>query len=261
MKKIIQLPDGSEVVSHHLGHGPKRLLLMLGFGYGEKQVATLAKALEKDFTLTMIEPPFHSGKWQKESYTAEDMQLIIHQLIGVAQRDALHVLGHSLGARIWLKTLPLLDIVPVSVTLVAPDGLGGPYTSWLDRLPPVTVRLLVRLLNRPNGLLRIGKFSRKYGMLDAFQHQYMQQQLGDPFSHQRLVGTLRSLPHFRIGKEELEFLQQFPNVSVLLGEHDRVIDRKNIQSAFAPFPNVTVQMTKGGHGLPIKELVAKLANK
>ena len=258
MKQMIGLPDGSEVVIHQMGEGAKTLLVFLGFGYGKEQLISLAKDLKNDFTLTLIELPFHAGKWKKSRYVPADIKLIIDQVRELISDQAIHLLGHSLGGRVWLKTLPILDFTPASLTLVAPDGLGGRYTSWLDRLPAFAIGTLSKLLEEPDGLLRISDFLRRHSLINSFSSRYMQHQLRDPFYQQRLGGTLRSLPHFRIRKQELRFLTGIPNVSVFFGKNDGMLDSDKIQEAFARLPDVTVTITKGGHGLPLKQLVAAL---
>lgn len=260
MKKTIALASGNELIIHQLGNGPETLLIILGFGYGKEQLTTLASELEDDFTLTLIELPFHAGKWNKGSYLPADIRQGIEQFVATGNKNTkdIHLLGHSLGARVWLKTLPLLSFIPASLTLVAPDGLGGRYTSWLDRLPVFAIGTLSKLLEEPGGLLRITGFLRRHSLINAFSSRYLQHQLRDPFYQRRLGGTLRSLPHFKIGNKELAFLAHIPNVNVLFGEHDGLVDSDKIQSAFTRLPKATVTLTKGGHGLPLKQLVAML---
>lgn len=258
LRNTIELRDGSEVHLHELGSGPKNLVVILGFGYGTEQLNPLLRELKNDFTLYLIELPFHAGKWVKGFYVPADIKVIIESAVAKIKQEPIHLLGHSLGARAWLKTLPLLDFAPASLTLVAPDGLGGPYTVWLDRLPKFAVGIMSKLLDRPDGLLRISDFLRRHNLINAFSLRYLQHQLGDPFSQRRLGGTLRSLPHFKIGTRELNYLSNITTVTVFFGERDGIIDRERIQASFARLPNVKLIMTKGGHGLPLQKLVKHL---
>lgn len=258
MRKTIGLPDGSEVIIHQLGEGPKILLVLLGFGYGKEQLTSLTKELKNDFTLTLIELPFHAGKWKKGRYVPADIKRVVDQVREPILGEPIHLLGHSLGARVWLKILPSLDFIPASLTLVAPDGLGGRYTSWLDRLPAFAIGTLSKLLEEPDGLLRISDFLRRHSLINAFSSRYMQHQLRDPFYQRRLGGTLRSLPHFRVEKKELNYLVNVSDINVFFGESDGMLDSDKIKAAFTRLPDVKITVTKGGHGLPLKQLVRAL---
>lgn len=207
-----------------------------------------------------IDLPFVEDNWQQATYQPKDILAICLALQDKYNWHKIHLLGHSLGARVWLKTLPLLQQAawPISsVSLIAPDGIGGRYTAWLDRLPIVFFPVLEQFLKRPQPMLHLADFLKKRQLVDGFTHQYLQHHLHNEQYRRLLLGTLRSVKHFRIDEASYKALEASPEAKVIIGHNDPIIQSENIRQRLGSLANVSLLEFSGGHIMP-KELLAEL---
>lgn len=204
-----------------------------------------------------IDLPFVQHHWQQQNFQPKDILGICEALQTQYGWQKIHLLGHSLGARVWLKTLPLLQEVhfPIaSVSLIAPDGIGGRYTGWLDRLPRVFFPLLEQFLKRPKSMLRLADFLKERQLVDTFTCQYLQHHLRNEQYRRLLIGTLRSIRYFRIDQAACQALQASTEAKVIIGQRDPVIQSENIRQRLGTLDRVEVLEFSGSHIIP-KELL------
>ncbi len=239
---------------------PDMLLFLPGFGRPGSDLKEQLPNLQPSIGIDL---PFISEHWINRDFRPTDIRALCLQLQTQYRWRSIHLLGHSLGARVWLKSLPLLlaaDLPIDSVTLVAPDGLGGRYTGWLDRLPAFCFPWLERFLQQPARILRLGDFLFNRKLIDPFTYQYLQQHLREEQYQRLLLGTLRSVIHFRIDATDCNCFAKATKPRVIVGHKDPIIRPVHIQQRLGSLPNVETLTFKGGHYLP-KELLYSLYGK
>lgn len=257
--ELLRLDRSRQLAYHPHGHitAPEIILFLPGFARPgtdfSQQVPLLQPALGIDL-------PFVTNHWQADTFQPQDLLAVCQGLQATYAWQKIHLVGHSLGARVWLKTLPLLQSVqfPVaSVSLIAPDGIGGRYTGWLDRLPTVFFPVVEAFLKRPKSILRLADFLKSRRLVDTFTHQYLQQHLRDEQYRRLLRGTLRSIRYFRISSEACEALEASPQARVIIGQKDPIIQSENIRQRLGSLKKVEVLEFNGGHIIP-RELLLEL---
>ena len=249
--------EWGEVRVHRYGDGPRLILAQHGFGRDGRRFRPLGQVVGKQYTLLAPDLPFHgSTRWAGAHFTPEQWQVVLLALAKQFETDRFHLLGHSLGGRIGMKLFPDMKRQLASCCLVAPDGLGGPYTHWLDRLPPRLVHTLSKTLAYPRGILGLAGRLHRWRLIDSLSHQYLLYQLQDASFRQRLRGTLRSLPAFRLHpRRTAAQLASFSRpVQLFLGKHDRLIDIDQIHRRLAKAENIAIAVTERGHQLPFDHL-------
>lgn len=256
MKKQAHLSNGMQLDFYAFGQGKKVIIALAGFGDEPRPYKKLASRLGEQYSVILPQLPFKTEEPQQKPYTPEDIHVLVQYLLGAYSVKSVDLLGHSLGGRIWLKALGFLPLQCISsLTLVAPDGIGGRYTNWIDRLPEWAIRRISPVINRPGGVLKLADFLRRHRLINAFSYRFLQQQLKSSYFRNRLSGTLRSLPYFKLDKTDFSYVAQLKRVTIITGKKDRLVYPEKIEAAFQSFTNVSFLTTKGGHALPTMELV------
>lgn len=242
---------------HRYGAGPRLLVALHGFGRDGRRFQDLGTAIGAEYTVLAPDLPFHGAtRWAAERYDPLIWLSFLTELLDRPDTTGIHFLGHSLGGRIGLKLFDELQPRLDSFCLVAPDGLAGPYTRWIDRLPAPVVRALGRTLAYPEGLLTVAGRLHRWRLIDSLALQYLHYQLRDEVFRDRLRGTLRSVVDFRLRRAEVtrSLAKAEKEVKIFLGCGDRLVDTGQISRIFASFPSVGIELTDHGHELPIARL-------
>lgn len=253
--------SGHHINVHRWGDGPELIIALHGFGRSGQRFGDLGERLRDRYTLCAPDLPFHGNtRWASPLYSLQDCRGIIGAIAEHEARQRLILVGHSLGGRLALRTSPEMSDYDIQrLILVAPDGLRGPYTHWIDRTPRLLGQRLARLLDRPEGILRFVKLLRFRRLLNPYTEQYLQYNLKNEVFRRRLQGTFLSLPDFRL--QALPFRQKlrelpFP-VDVFVGKHDPIIDVAHVQRLLGGLPHVNIHVLARGHEIPGQE-IAKL---
>lgn len=262
MKQYAIEVGGHQINVHRWGDGPNLIIALHGFGRSGQRFADLGERLRERYTFCAPDLPFHGNtRWASPHYSLHDCRAIIHAIAAHEAHPTLTLIGHSLGGRLALRTSPELDDYDIRrLILVAPDGLRGPYTHWIDRTPRLLGRRLAKLLDRPQGVLRFVKLLRHRRLLNPYTEQYLQHNLQNETFRRRLQGTFLSLPDFRL--QALPFRQKlrdlpFP-VDVFVGRHDPIIDVAHVQRLLGGLPHVQIHVLARGHEIPAPEIAGLL---
>ncbi len=242
------------------GRGPELIIALHGYGHTGYRFANLARELGPSYTLCAPDLPFHGDtRWHEDTFDRRELRTVLRTIAERKHHDRFHLLGHSLGGRIALRLAPRLKEDLKSLHLLAPDGLGGPYTAWIDYMPNLFRKQLGKLLEHPNGVLRISRFLYRRKLIDAFALKYLQYQLQDPSYRERVRGVWRSINNFRLRQHQIiPHLSdaRFPIV-LLAGNYDSLIDLARIERWFEALPQAQFRVVNSGHDLP-PEVVASL---
>jgi pyruvate dehydrogenase E2 component (dihydrolipoamide acetyltransferase) len=102
------------------------IVLLHGFTADSQSWAPLEKALGPARPLIRIDLPSHGKSPKRQVRSFKDLSRMIVEAFDEATRDvdAVHIIGHSLGAALALALVDLRGRRVASLTLIAPAGLG-----------------------------------------------------------------------------------------------------------------------------------------
>ncbi len=117
--------DGPLQFSHRKGAGIP-IVLIHGFTADSQSWAPLEKALGPDRALIRIDLPGHGRSPRRRVRDFADLARMMTEAFDEATRpfEAVHLLGHSLGAALVLATADIRARRVASLSLIAPAGLG-----------------------------------------------------------------------------------------------------------------------------------------
>ena len=112
-------------VSRRKGQGFP-IVLLHGFTADSQSWAPLEKALGPAHPLIRIDLPGHGKSPKRQVRSFKDLSRMIVEAFDEATRDveAVHIIGHSLGAALALALVDIRGRRVASLTLIAPAGLG-----------------------------------------------------------------------------------------------------------------------------------------
>jgi pyruvate dehydrogenase E2 component (dihydrolipoamide acetyltransferase) len=112
-------------ISRRKGQGLP-IVLLHGFTADSQSWAPLEKALGPERPLIRIDLPGHGKSPKRQVRSFKDLSRMIVEAFDEATRDveAVHIIGHSLGAALALALADLRGRRVASLTLIAPAGLG-----------------------------------------------------------------------------------------------------------------------------------------
>jgi pyruvate dehydrogenase E2 component (dihydrolipoamide acetyltransferase) len=112
-------------ISRRGGQGAP-IFLLHGFTADSQSWAPLEKALGPERPLIRIDLPGHGKSPKRQVRSFKDLSRMIVEAFDEATRDveAVHIIGHSLGAALALALADLRGRRVASLTLIAPAGLG-----------------------------------------------------------------------------------------------------------------------------------------
>lgn len=245
-----------------IGEGPRLMLGLHGFAQTADYFQYFAPDFFRHFTLYAIDLPFH-GKtiWQHYTYDQTDVLEWVQLILQKENEQKCYLIGHSLGARIWLSCLPQLQSRITAACLLAPDGLVTKHMSLPELMPTWGRRVLARGLKNPGWLLRMANWLHQQKMLSAFSNKYLQYHFKSKERQARLLKTWQALGNFNVNLNVLRkslALNSQMNLSVILGEDDPLIPADQFQKVAKTIPEMEVIMLPYGHQLINKEVVKTL---
>ena len=259
---FIDQPEG-RVHLRRTGEGSNLIIALHGFGLSGAMFSSFAKRLDPLlFSCLAFDLPGHGQtRWKAATYSPEDLASLVAKVKNLAPWSSVQLLGFSLGGRIWVKLLsrqlcPLVN----GLTLVAPDGFGGRYTAWIDGRLGHLLSPVSQLGNNPRPWIWMARQLEKRRVISSFARHFVETQLNDPDSRQRLQLNLRSLRQFRLEKQDYSNLgswaQNHPT-EVWVGRRDPIVRRDRLAKIFRQKPAIQIKNFPGGHQLPLKQLAER----
>ena len=158
---ILHTPFG-EVAFRKSGSGPRLLIAFHGFSEDGSAFAGMGEFLQGSCTLYAVDLPFHGlTRWQGSDYRPAQLAAIVEAILEREGKRRFEAIGHSLGARVWVRPLPPFRGQMEGVYLLAPDGLQTRWMYLVEWLPAGLRRLLGRLAQRPARVLALARLSKK----------------------------------------------------------------------------------------------------
>lgn len=247
------------------GHGAQLLVALHGFSDRARMFAVLEKTLADRFTIVAIDLPFHGQtEWNKRDFSKGDLLRIIAQLLEAEGRTRCSLMGFSFGARLAQAMLPEFVSILDHLYLLSPDGVNTKGLDAAERTPMWVRRLLFRMLKHPAGFVSIADLGKNWGLVPAFTHKFITNNLNRPKRIQRLFGCWFSMDSFKVLRLEIPKILRETGLptEVYLGANDTLVDKKSLKKLFKDLPNVHFNVLKNeGHRIVGKQLAAAIGSR
>ena len=259
--RFFETPHG-RVHTLKFGHGAQLLVALHGFSDRARMFAVLEKALADRFTIVAIDLPFHGQtEWNKRDFSKEDLLRIIAQVLESEGRTRCALMGFSFGARLAQAMLPELAPILDHLYLLSPDGVNTKGMDAAERTPMWVRRVLFRMLKYPAWFVSIADLGMNWGLVPAFTHKFMTNNLNRPKRIQRLFGCWFSMDSFKILPLEIPkiLLETSLPTEIYLGANDTLVDKKALKKLYTHLSNVRFTVLKNeGHRIVGKQLAGVL---
>ncbi len=250
MKKIWLSLKHGKVHCYQLGSGPRLVIALHGFAHSGASFQTMG--LGDGYTVYAPDLPFHGlTEWHADAFDQQDFKELVEAILALNPGQPFYWLGYSLGGRLVLSEWKGFAPQLAGLILIAPDGLGSGVRAIPHRMPLFLRQWLCGLLERPNWFLKWSRFLKKVGIIDHFSDQYLHKNLGTTENRRRLLGTWKSVSHFKL-KQRKAPTPNFP-IFVVLGRRDRIIMPEVIHPLKKCFPKAVVIWRDCGHQLINRE--------
>lgn len=252
---------GGKINCTKLGHGDALLIALHGFAQSGSDFDAITKIWRNKFVIYAPDLAFH-GKthWTKDNFTQEDIQELIAAILKKENCISYHLLGHSLGARLILATLPDLIHLPQSITLIAPDGLATRRMLLPNLIPNFLKRTVLQNNNWALMITNIARFLHRLKWIDTFSIRYLNHNLKNKKNRERLLNTWLFLSNFRFNKSRLLIFlnkNQLP-LFIILGKKDRFIASNKILKFAQKAPIIQVIEYDGKHRMDDKKMLLEI---
>ncbi|MCB0633938.1 MAG: alpha/beta fold hydrolase [Saprospiraceae bacterium] len=237
------------------GQGTHCLIALHGFGEDGSVFAPWEPALEKDFRLIAVDLPFHGRAidWPLDRFQADDLISLIDYLPQYFSCGSYSLIGHSLGGRLILSCWQMLRKRPISIWLLAPDGLATRRLGMISWVPAGLRTWLGRHMEKQAAFwLQLAGIIHKIGMIDAFSMRYLRLHLSTPARRRRLMGIWNTLPYFPINIKSLLLAaqQNKPPIYLAMGDKDELIAWQRLEGLLGQWPEGKLFLLKDtGHNL------------
>ncbi len=244
---------------HTYGSGPKIVIAWHGFGRSGERMGAVGELVSREYTVYAPDLPYHGRtNFPADFYRPADLLAVVNALRAERKFDRFTLLGHSLGGRISLVILPALAEFIDGFLLIAPDGLGGRYTNWIDRTPFPLKRGLARWADNPRRVRGLVNTLHRRGLVPGYIHQYLDHHLYQPASRRMALASLRSVEYFRVEARAVQDALAEKNIParLLAGTEDPLIRLDRIRNWVTHVPALRLVEYAGSHWIPA-QLVAK----
>ncbi len=215
--------SGGRIFWRQWGNGERLLICLHGFGDTGECFVSLAAALPERFALIAPDMPWHGRtEWEKPSFDAWDVLEIIQAVRRLHGATRCSLLGHSWGARLGLKSLPLLEEDVDVAWMVAPGGFDAGSKWGGERLPGILRRHLIKSVETHAVFwLRFLERLAAWGVVGGAAFRFFQSSLETLSRRTRLFAVWKNLHHFRLRASALSRVG-IP-IHFLAGESDPLV--------------------------------------
>ena len=261
MEHYLHIAQG-RVSYQKMGKGSRILIAFHGFADHAGMFEPFADVPGDNYTIYAIDLPFHGEtQWHQTYYTPKDINGIINAILEKESCLSYDLLGYSLGGTIILSMLGRFGEAPERIFLLAPGGVKVRGLSSGFSIPLWGKKVIYQITKNPNWLIALVGFLTKIGLLNSFYIRYIKAQMRLPEKHKRLLYTWYALSFFKVDKARvIEAVKRKEiQVTILLGDRDKIIDGAAIRQAFGLQPLFTIINVENNHLMLNESVAAVLA--
>lgn len=235
-----------------IGDGQQVVLLFHGFGQDKSIFDRLATTHFKSYTLYAFDLFFHGkSTWgydeeplEKHFWTSCMQAFLIENRI-----KKFSIVGFSLGGRFALAITEAFPTQVEHLYLLAPDGIKTSFWYSLATYPILFRKLFKSMIDHPNRFFSIAKVLHRINVMDKGLIRFAESQMNTEEKRNRVYYSWVVFRHLSFKSTKIFGLlnqHQFPT-TLVLGEFDKVITRKNLNQFIDRVPHLNLILLKCGH--------------
>ena len=240
-----------------LGNGDKNIIAFHGFGQDGNAYLPLAKR-NAQFTIYSFDLPFHGNtKINNPSRynSIDEIQEIIQKLVDQAELKRFSLLGFSMGAKFCFPILEKYYTNIDNLWLLAPDGIKTNLWYKIATSNQILRAVFRFVMNNPNMLLRTGRLMKFMSLIDTQRMILVEKSINTPEKRHMVFDTWTYLKNLNWNSSQLKSIINKSNINVffIVGEHDHVIPKREIEIMNHNITNSRVITLASGHQNLIKK--------
>ena len=262
MEKHRNITINDHSLNYTIWQGGKRALLCFhGFGLDHSSFKIIWEHAKTDYTVYSFDLPYHGQtafpqdeETLKPTDWLEYMKLFF-QNEGIEDFD---VMGYSMGGKYAMITAQLFPDRVKHLHLIAPDGITTHFSYRFSTYPFLFRKLFKTQINNPWFFKTLVKTLRTFKIMNNYSLRFAESQMDTEFKRSQVYHSWVNLRHFLPDLKALatQVNERQTPVTFYLGEHDKVINKKEIEPLTELIDNFELKMLETGH----TKLVEKVAD-
>jgi len=234
------------------GHGEKILLLFHGFGQHHHAFASLTENLQSQYTLYAFDLFFHgNSQWNEGEQTLEKemWKEMMVQFINEHAIKKFSVLGFSMGGKFALACLELFPTQVAHIYLLAPDGIKTNFWYTLATYPFLMRKFFKSMILKPGRLHAITSILHRLRLMDHRLLRFAESQMDKPEKRNRVYYSWVVFRHLKFDMKKMagEMERHAIKLTLIIGKHDKIITKQNMQPLLRHLHNYELDMLDTGH--------------
>lgn len=243
--------------------GPKILLAFHGFGQSQAYFSSLAKVLEKEFTLYSFDLFYHGqSQWADSQHplTKEFWSQMMAAFFTDQGIEEFSLAGFSLGGKYVLATFEAFPDRTNDILLIAPDGVRSSFWYNLATYPAWARKYFRGIVDQPESLFKLFELLNRFQFLDKGIIRFASYQMQMRHQRERVYHTWVMSRQLRFNMRHIGRLinQHDVKVKMFVGRFDKIMTERNMQSLLRHLRSYDLQVLETGHSMMIDRVAHHL---
>jgi pimeloyl-ACP methyl ester carboxylesterase len=253
---------GTEQV-HYLQAGSGRKLLLAFHGYGNDAYIFkyLARHVQDEFTLILVDLPHHGNTtWGESKLSKQDLRLLVEKWMTEFSIGKVTLLGYSIGGRVCLCITEQLPELVDQCLLIAPDGLMFNPLYYFVTRNRVGKWLFRKFLEDEKNTRWITKLNR-LNLIDDKKYRFAMHYLKTEADRRKLHDIWMNLSLLVPDSKYLEKIirENKIHITIFMGQKDNIIPLVKARKFMNKLPTVTLHILQKGHRMLDNETISLIA--
>lgn len=234
------------------GKGSVILLAFHGFGQDHTVFKSIIPDLFDSHTVYLFDLFFHGkSRWAdgEEALTKAQWKEFIALFLKENKIEKFTLIGFSLGAKFVFATLESFPTKVEKIVLIAPDGVKTSFWYSLATYPYLLRRFFKGMILHPNRFLMLVKLAHTLRLADKGLLRFAEHQMNAEKKRRQVYYAWVVFRHLKFDMKTIAMILnngQIP-LTFILGDHDKVITKKNMRSLSEQLTNYKTEILQTGH--------------
>lgn len=240
------------------GTGSKVLLVFHGFGQNHSAFEVLANALGDVYTVFAFDLYFHGkSEWGYAEKPLEKTfwKEIMKTFLSENQVDNFSLAGFSLGARFALATVEEFSSTIENLFLLAPDGIKASFWFTMSTYPIALRKVFKSMIRHPSRFKIIVNTLHELRLMNKSLLKFAEHQMNTVEKRKKVYFSWVVFRHLKFNQRTIIQLLNQANipVTIVIGQHDRVITTKSVKGFVRKIRNGKFKIINTGHSAFLKD--------
>lgn len=243
--------------------GPKVLLAFHGYGQSQAYFSSLARVLEKEFTLYSFDLFYH-GRSQWSDSSEPLTKVFWHDMMLAFLQDHqikdFSLAGFSLGGKFVLATFEAFPERTNDLLLIAPDGISTSFWYNLATYPGWARNYFRRVVDKPDSLFKFFELLNRFQLMDSGVIRFASYQMQARQQREKVYNTWVMSRALRFNMSHIARLinQHGVKLKMFIGRFDKIMTERNMQRLLRHLRDYDLQVLETGHSMLIDKVARHL---